>query len=93
MPTTRVPDTIYTEEHELLVSILRDARAKAGLTQAEVADLLNRPQSFVSKYESGQRRLDFVEVAELCRVFSIKLVTVARRIEELSTRKRSRRRS
>jgi transcriptional regulator with XRE-family HTH domain len=41
----------------------------AGLTQVEVANRLKRPQSFVSKIESGERRVDVVELSELARVY------------------------
>ena len=41
----------------------------AGLTQAEVAKLLSRPQSFVSKSESGERRVDFVELLHLAKIY------------------------
>ena len=47
---------------------LRQARLDAGLTQARVALLLGKPQSFVSKAESGERRLDWVELQILARV-------------------------
>ena len=53
--------TIYTKKHELLCSELRKARNAAGLTQADVAERLGRPQSFVAKYEGGERRLDVIE--------------------------------
>ena len=45
---------------------LRRARKDSGMTQSEVAALLSMPQSFVSKYEAGQRRLDLVELLALC---------------------------
>lgn len=47
--------------HEILVR-LRRARQEAGLTQVEVADALGRPQSYVSKCESGERRIDVIEL-------------------------------
>ena len=47
--------------YKRLVQRLKAARRSAGLTQAEVAKRLGRPQSFVSKYERGERRLDVVE--------------------------------
>jgi transcriptional regulator with XRE-family HTH domain len=43
----------------------------AGLTQGDVAERLRRPQSFVSNYESGQRRLDVVEFLEVCKAISL----------------------
>jgi transcriptional regulator with XRE-family HTH domain len=42
---------------------------EAGLTQVEVANRLERPQSFVSKIESGERRVDVVELSELARIY------------------------
>lgn len=50
-----------------LQKILIDARLTAGLTQAAVAKALKRPQSFVSKYEVGERRLDLIEFIEVSR--------------------------
>jgi len=47
--------------------LLVEARKKADLTQAELASRLNRPQSFVSKYERGERRLDVLEFREVAR--------------------------
>lgn len=41
------------------------ARKEAGLTQQELADKINRPQSFVAKYEGGERRLDLIELIEI----------------------------
>jgi hypothetical protein len=55
-----VSRTIYSDDHQRLVALR--LHAKAGFTQAEVAEQLGRPQSFVSKYEAGQRRLDLVEL-------------------------------
>jgi transcriptional regulator with XRE-family HTH domain len=53
--------SIHSPEHQKLRELLIAARKKAGLTQAEVAERLGRPQSFVAKYEGGERRLDVVE--------------------------------
>jgi len=53
---------IYSREHRIIVFKLRKSRKEAGLTQEEVAKRISRPQSFVSKCEAGQRRLDIVEL-------------------------------
>jgi len=47
------------------------AREAAGLTQAQVAERLGKPQSFVSKYERGERRLDFTEFLELADLLGV----------------------
>ncbi len=55
--------------YRLLLRRLREARQAAGLTQVEVAKRLRRPQSFFSKSESGERRVDVVELTELARLY------------------------
>lgn len=74
-----VPRTIYSDDQERLVSLLRSYRDRAGLSQVEVAQRLGRPQSFVSKYESGQRRLDLIELDAVCRALGVGIETVVRR--------------
>lgn len=61
--------TIYTKEHQRLVAKLREARIASGLTQAQVAKALKRPQSFVSHLESGQRRIDAIELQVFARLY------------------------
>ena len=73
--------TIYTPEHRKLTRLLRSLREDRGLTQAEVAARLDRPQSFVSKYESGQRRLDLVELRVIGRTFGVSLADIVARFE------------
>lgn len=53
---------------------LRRAREKAGLSQSEVARRLARPQSFVSKCESGERRVDLVEMRAFARIYGIRAI-------------------
>ena len=60
---------------------LIDARHISGLTQSEVADRLSRPQSFVSKYEQGERRLDVVEFLAVCRAIGADPHSVIRAIQ------------
>ncbi len=59
----------HSARYRALLVRLKQARQQAGLTQAEVATALRRPQSFVSKCESGERRLDVVELEELARLY------------------------
>ena len=55
--------------YRALLNRLRQARMDAGLTQIQVARKLSRPQSFVSKVESGERRVDFVELQYLAKLY------------------------
>ena len=50
---------------------MRDARERAGLSQVELAARLKKPQSFVSKYESGERRLDVAEFIQICQAMEV----------------------
>jgi transcriptional regulator with XRE-family HTH domain len=61
----------HTRQYKRLIAALRSARERAGLTQDQVAARLHAYASFVSKCESGERRLDVVELAALCRVYGI----------------------
>jgi hypothetical protein len=60
-----VPDTLRSERHKLLISLLVEAREKANLTQAEVAVRLGRHQSFIANIETHLRRVDVVELLDL----------------------------
>ncbi len=54
---------------------------EAGLTQEEVARRLGRPQSFISKYETGERRLDILELRQVVAVFGLPLADFVGRLE------------
>ena len=59
----------YSRAYERFLTRLRRARNEAGLTQVQVAKQLGRPQSYVSKSESGERRVDVVELASFARLY------------------------
>jgi transcriptional regulator with XRE-family HTH domain len=62
-PVTR--KTVHNERYKRLIAALKAGRLKAGITQTELARILLRPQSYVAKYERGERRLDVVEFVEI----------------------------
>ncbi len=64
---------VYSEAYGRFLSRLREARRQAGLTQAEVAQSLRHPQSYVSKCESGERRVDVVELAAFAKLYCKRL--------------------
>ncbi|MEK6701944.1 MAG: helix-turn-helix transcriptional regulator [Planctomycetota bacterium] len=71
-------------ERERFLSLLRQIRLDAGLRQEDLARKLGEPQSFVSRYESGDRRLDVLELRQLCEVLGISLVEFIKRLDGVS---------
>ena len=74
--------TIFTNEYEVLLRRLISARKANGVTQQELARRLDKPQSFVSKYERRERRLDVLEFVVICRYLGIDACSIIREIEE-----------
>lgn len=74
--------SIFTSEQAKLQELLRQIRLGAGLRQADLAEKLGQLQSFVSKYESGERRLDLLEVRQICQVVGISLSEFVERLEK-----------
>ena len=68
-----MPRSQGTPQQEALCAVLRANRLDRNLTQVELAERLERPQSFVSKYECGERRLDLVELGEVCDALEVAL--------------------
>lgn len=62
-----VPKTVFSGENEALVGVLKEARQRAGLTQAELAARIGKDQSFISLIEGSQRRVDVIEFCELAK--------------------------
>ncbi|WP_428685376.1 helix-turn-helix domain-containing protein [Reyranella sp.] len=63
--------SVHTARHKLFCASLKRARKDGGLTQQDVAKKLHEHQSFVSRYETGERRLDVVEYLEICSVIGV----------------------
>jgi transcriptional regulator with XRE-family HTH domain len=66
----------------VLGALLRGLRQQAGLRQQDLAARLGQPQSFVSKYESGERRLDVVELRCVCEALGRSMVEVVQELEQ-----------
>lgn len=65
--------SVKERRRRVLLGLLRQVRLDAGLRQTDVAKKLGKPQSFVSNYESGERRLDLLELQAVCEVVGIKV--------------------
>lgn len=61
--------SIYSADHKQIVVKLRKLRLAAGLDQIEVAKMLGKSQSYISKIESGQRRIDLIQLKQLAKIY------------------------
>ncbi|BAU16106.1 helix-turn-helix domain-containing protein (plasmid) [Leptolyngbya sp. NIES-3755] len=61
--------SVYSDQYQAFLQRLKAARRTAGLTQQEVATCLNVPQSYVSKCESGERRIDVIELTKFAALY------------------------
>jgi transcriptional regulator with XRE-family HTH domain len=75
-----MPKSRHTVRYEKLLQALRAARKEAGLTQTEVAKHFRTHASFVSKIESGERRIDVVELADFCQIYRVRLAVFLKKV-------------
>jgi transcriptional regulator with XRE-family HTH domain len=76
-----MPKSIYSPRYRRFRELLAEARKAAGLTQIELADRLKRPQSFISKYESGERRLDVIEFLDVAAALNLDVAALIHDLE------------
>ncbi|OGT58892.1 MAG: hypothetical protein A3E01_05835 [Gammaproteobacteria bacterium RIFCSPHIGHO2_12_FULL_63_22] len=68
-----MPKPIHRPEYQLVRDLLRDFRVEAGVKQAELSEALGKPQPYISAIETGHRRVDLIEVRDICGVLGISL--------------------
>ena len=61
--------SVYSKDYKEIIECLKTARIEAGLVQQEVAEKLGKPQSYISKIESGERRLDVAEIKKFAVIY------------------------
>lgn len=66
--------SFHTEAYKVFLNLLREVRVERGITQVDLAERLNETQSFISKCERGERRLDYLELREWCRALGMPVV-------------------
>ena len=71
-----MPKSLHSERHQALALALAEQRRRKGLTQAQVAAALGRRQPFVANIESGQRRVDVVELLDIAAVLDLDVVAL-----------------
>jgi transcriptional regulator with XRE-family HTH domain len=74
-----VGQTIHSDSYRSLIDLVRQLRVDAGVTQAELANKLGRQQTWVSKIEVGERRLDVEEFRQLCIALDVEFLSVVKR--------------
>lgn len=77
-----MPKSPHSKSYALFRAELRRAREAAGVTQVELARRLRKPQSFVSKIESGERRLDVVEFLQVAEIVGFDPVRLILRLKQ-----------
>jgi transcriptional regulator with XRE-family HTH domain len=77
-----VARSTFTDRYSQFRTLVIDARKRAGLTQVQLAQKLGKPQSFVSKYELGERRLDIIEFLDVSDALGIKPEQLLKKIRE-----------
>ena len=78
--------SIYTREYAVVLRLLKEARERVGLTQVQLAKTLKQSQSFVSKIERGDRRIDILQLRTLCQIYGTTLSDFVNLLEkELGT--------
>lgn len=73
--------SLRTPRQQLFLSLLVEARKAKGLTQADLAAALGKPQSFVAKYENGERRIDVIELMDIAVALRMSAVGIISQIE------------
>jgi len=72
----------YTNSYKVLPDLLRELRINAGFRQIDLAKKLNVPQSRISKLELGERRIDLMELREICKALDKPLIEVIKEFEQ-----------
>jgi transcriptional regulator with XRE-family HTH domain len=80
--------SLHSRNYKLFLVALRDARIRLGVTQEELAARLEATQSFVSKCERGERRLDVVELQLWCRALGMRMPDFVRQLDRRLDRSR-----
>lgn len=70
------------KRYTVLTNLIKGVRVENNLTQVELAEKIKKAQSYISKYESGQRKLDIFEIKDICNSLNINLVDFVQKFDE-----------
>jgi ribosome-binding protein aMBF1 (putative translation factor) len=80
--------SIHSAGYAVFLKVLRETRERAGLTQVQLARKIRETQTFVSKCERGERRIDVVELRTFCRAFGVSLKQFVSTLERAMDKRR-----
>ncbi|MEZ4514806.1 MAG: helix-turn-helix transcriptional regulator [Chloroflexota bacterium] len=79
--------SVHDPKYKIFCRLIVDCRQRQGITQTQLAEKLQRPQSFVSKYENGERRIDLIEFIEIADALGIDSLKFIREFQEVIAEK------
>lgn len=82
-----MPSSVFTQRHQEFIQFLVETRKAAGVTQVQLAERLGRPQSFVSKVERGERRLDVIEFCQVAEALGNDPATLLKEFSKLAPKR------
>jgi transcriptional regulator with XRE-family HTH domain len=81
MSFVKIKKTIHAREYHKVISLLRECREAKGLTQKNLADKIGSDQTFISKIEIGERRIDIIELRQICIAMKMTLPEFIEKLE------------
>ena len=81
----KLDKSVHSEGQSVFRVLMIGARKAAGLTQRDLADRLRKPQSFVAKYEGGERRIDVVEFLTICQAIGADSANILKAVRKAVT--------
>jgi transcriptional regulator with XRE-family HTH domain len=80
--------SIHSGHYAVFLDVLREVRERAGLTQVQLARMIGETQTFVSKCERGERRIDVIELRRFCQAFGLSLKQFVAALEKAMAKER-----
>jgi len=74
--------TIHSKEHRKLISLLREKRENLDITQLQLASMIDSDQTFISKIENSERRIDVIELRTICKALKISFIDFIKELEQ-----------
>ncbi|MEP5395236.1 MAG: helix-turn-helix transcriptional regulator [Hyphomicrobiales bacterium] len=76
-----MPRSMFSKDYAILIQLMADIRKEMGKTQVDVSTALGKPQSFISKIENGERRMDLIEMIAIADAIGMNSQQILKRLE------------